>query len=278
MLAERVDTMRAQRGRIVFAAALLLAAAVAVLAGLARLSQPARAQAELDLDCTEIARNGWRFFTEGGEAEPVFSFGGYLDGVAAEGVGPVAAERVIAADEVREFLQFLYYNAGIEVFWDGRMLYTDFPDATRGADGFLVDVDPTGIERDGLRIPLPADCAGGTLRVVTYTFSYDALRWPALPTLVSRYSDAAMLTASTVRPMAAVTALLLLALALLLLFLLGAQAGRLQWELPLLAAYFLLAALPVVQSSWRSSVSVRRRRLRRGAVWYRQTTSRRSNR
>lgn len=124
--------MGAQRKQVLFAAVLLLAAFTAALAGLARLSLPDPAQTELSLDCTESQRNGWRFFTEHGEGEPVFGFGGYLSGVAAEGRGPVAAERVIAADETREFLQFLYYNAGIEVFLDGALLYTDFPDAERG--------------------------------------------------------------------------------------------------------------------------------------------------
>lgn len=247
--------MKAQRGKVIFAAVLLLAALAVVLAGLMRLSQPDRAQMELSRDCTESERNGWRFFTERGEGEPIFGFGGYLDGIAAEGVGPVAAERTVTEDETREFLQFLYYNAGIEVFLDGSLLYTDFPDGERGADGFLVGADPTGIDRDGLRIPLPADCAGKTLRVVTYTFSYDGLRQPALPALVNRFSDAAMQTASVVWPMAAIMALLLLALGLLLVFLLGAQAGQLQWKFLPLAAYFLLAALQMVLASWLSAAA-----------------------
>lgn len=247
--------MKVQRGKTIFAAVLLLAAAAAALAGLARLSRPDQAQMELPLTCTESERNGWRFFTEGGEAEPVFGFGGYLSGIAAEGVGPVVAERLIAEDETREFLQFLYFNAGVEVFLDGALLYTDFPDAARGADGFLLDADPAGIDRDGLCIPLPVPCAGKTLRVVTYTFSYDGLRQPVLPSLMNRYSDAAMQTASVVWPMAAVTALLLLALALLSVFLLGAQADRLQWKLLPLAAYFLLAAVQVARGSWLSAAA-----------------------
>ena len=242
--------MRSQRKRVVFAALLLLAAAAASLAGLARLSRPDPEQTELSLSCTERDRNGWRFFTENGEAEPVFGFGGYLSGIAAEGIGPAAAERVIAADEVREFLQLLYYDTGIEVFLDGELLYTDFPGGVRGANGFLINADPTGLARDGLQIPLPADCEGKTLRVVAYTDSYDGLRWPVLPSLTGRYSDAAMLTASSVWPMAAVTALLLLALSLLALFLLSARTNQQQWKLLPLAAYFLLAALSVVLGSW----------------------------
>lgn len=247
--------MHLQRKKVVFAALLLLAVAAAALAGLTRLSRPEPTQMELSLTCTESERNGWLFFTEHGEAEPVFGFGGYLNGIAAEGVGPVAAERVMGEDEEREFLQFLCYNAGIEVFLDGDLLYTDFPDATRGEDSFLLDADPTGIGYDGLRIPLPEDCMGKTLRVVTYTDSYDGLRWPTLPTLVNRYSDAVMQTASVVWPMAAVTALLLLVLVLLVIFLLSARTDELQWKLLPLAAYFLLAALLVSLQSWLSAAA-----------------------
>lgn len=242
--------MRSQRNRIVLAALLLLAVVAASLAGLARLAQSDPNQAELPLTCTAAARNGWTFFTESGAAEPVFGFGGYLSGVTAEGTGPVVAERVIVENEVREFLQFLCSNAGIEIFLDDELLYTDFPDAERGADGFLVDVDPTGISYDGLSIPLPMDCTGKTLRVVTYTASYDGLRWPVLPTLMNRYSDAAMLTASVVWPMAAIASLLLLSFTLLLIFLFSAQTEQLQGKLLPLAAYFLLAALSVALSSW----------------------------
>lgn len=247
--------MGSQRKRVVLAALALVLAAAAAIGGLARLSRSDPAQAELSLACTAGALNGWRFATEAGPAEPVFGFGGYLSGVAAEGVGPVAAERVLAEDEAREFLQFLCFNAGVEVFLDGQLLHTDFPGAERGADGFLIGADPSAIEYDGLRVPLPADCGGKTLRVVTYAPSYDGLRVPMLPSLVNRYSDAAMLTASVVWPMAAVTALLLLALALLLVFLLGAWAGQSQWSLLPLALYFLLAALPVALSSWLSAAS-----------------------
>lgn len=247
--------MKAQRKKVILATLLLLAVAAAALAGLAKLAQPDEMQAELSLPCTEQEQSGWQFATEYGAAEPVFGFGGYLDGVTAEGIGPVVAERVIAADEVREFLQFLYYNAGIEVFLDGTLLYTDFPNAERGADGFLAAVDPTDISRDGLRLPLPMDCAGKTLCVVAYTFSYDGLRQPVLPTLMNRYSDATMLTASVVWPMAAITALLFFSLALLLVFLISAQTDQLQWKLLPLSAYFLLATLPVVLGSWISAAA-----------------------
>lgn len=72
----------------------------------------------------------------------VFGFGGYLDGIPAQGSGPVAAERVMEADEHRQFLQLSCYDQGLQVFLDDALLYTDFPQLENRADAFLSDADP----------------------------------------------------------------------------------------------------------------------------------------
>lgn len=238
---------------IALAAAILLLSILTVLLGLARLSRPDAAQTELLLNCTETNRNGWRFETEAGEAEPIFGLGGYLDGIPAEGTGPVAAERMMEETGGWELLQFSCYGAGIEVYLDGKLLYTDFPDAERGADGFLIDVDPSAIGYEALQLPLGADCAGKTLRIVTYAPAEEGVRRPILPSLVSRFSDAVIQTTAVVWPMAAVVALMLLALSLLTVLLLGALHGQAQWGFVLLAAYFLLSATPVFMNSFLST-------------------------
>ena len=63
-----------------------------------------------------------------------------------------------------------------------------------------------------------------------------------LPSLVGRFSDAVVQTSGVVRPMAAVTAQLLLAICLLLVLLLGAHDGEFLWKPLPLIGYFLLAA------------------------------------
>ena len=246
--------METQRRNLVLPAALLLLAILAVLLGLARLSRPDPTQTEQYLNCTQEDRNGWRFETEAGAVEPVFGYGGYLDGVPAEGTGPVAAERVMEDTGSRPLLQFFCYGAGIEVYLDGRLLYTDFPDAERNENGFLTGVDPSAIGYEGLQLPLGSDCAGKRLRIVTYASADEnGLRRPMLPSLVSRMSDAVIQTAAAVWPMTAIAALALLAVSLLTVLLLGAQHGQAQWGLAPLAVYFLLSTLPILTRSFLST-------------------------
>ena len=242
--------MESRHGRIWLAAALLIIAAIAAFFCLFRLSQPDKTQTALLLSCTQADRNGWTFETENGPAEPVFGFGGYLDGIPVDGDGPVAAERVMDDPGQRNLLQFFSFGAGIQVFLDGELLYTDFPNMENRADAFLEDVDFGDISYDGLRIPLPPDCAGKTLRIVTYGRAIDGLLYPVFPSLVSRFSDSATAVSGIVWPMAAITALVLLALFLLLIFLFSAQTGAYLWKLLPLSGYFLLAAVPVAYNSF----------------------------
>lgn len=235
--------MKEQRNRCWASALVLaLAAGLAALCFL-RLSRPDGAQRDSYLGCTEEDSGGWTFFTEEGLAEPVFGFGGYLDGIPAEGTGPVAAERALGEAGQRRFLQFSCYGTGLQVFLDGKLLYTDFPEEENRADTFLEGVDPEGIQYDGLRLPLPSDCAGKRLRVVTYGPSVDGLRQAVFPTQVSRFSDAVIQTTGTVWPVAAMTARVILGLFLLLVFVLAAWEEDFLWKLLPLSGYFLLAAM-----------------------------------
>lgn len=63
--------------------ALLLAGVAAMGVLLLRLSRPDSTQRGRYLGCMESDPGGWMFFTETGPAEPVFGFGGYLDGIPA---------------------------------------------------------------------------------------------------------------------------------------------------------------------------------------------------
>ena len=204
--------MEPQHRKIWPAATLLILAAAAAVFCLFRLSQPDRMQTSLLLNCTQTNRNGWTFETESGPVEPVFGFGGYLDGIPVDGDGPVAAERVMEDSGQRDLLQFFGFGAGIQVFLDGELLYTDFPNEENRADAFLEDVDFSSISHDGLCIPLPIDCAGKTLRIVTYGAALNGLLYPAFPSLASRFSDSVTAVSSIVWPMAAITALVLLTL------------------------------------------------------------------
>lgn len=140
----------------------------------------------------------------------------------------------------RDLLQFFGFGTGIQVFLDGELLYTDFPNEENRADSFLEDVDFSSISHDGLCIPLPIDCAGKTLRIVTYDTALNGLLYPTFPSLVSRFSDSVTAVSGIVWPMAVITAQVILALFLLLVFLFSAQTGPYLWKLLPLSGYFLL--------------------------------------
>ena len=186
--------MNTQKRNLCAAGVLLTAAATMVVLFLFRLSQPDKAQQSIFLNCTASDRGGWTFYTEAGQTEPVFGFGGYIDGVPAEGAGPVVAERVMEEPGERCFLQFSCVNAGLQVFLEDILLYTDFPQQENRVDVFLQNADFAGINYNGLCIPLPLDCAGKTLRIVTYGPSLNGLRVPVFPSQASRFSDAVVQT------------------------------------------------------------------------------------
>lgn len=247
--------MNTQKRNLCAAGVLLTAAATMVVLFLFRLSQPDKAQQSIFLNCTASDRGGWTFYTEAGQTEPVFGFGGYIDGVPAEGAGPVVAERVMEEPGERCFLQFSCVNAGLQVFLEDILLYTDFPQQENRVDVFLQNADFAGINYNGLCIPLPLDCAGKTLRIVTYGPSLNGLRVPVFPSQASRFSDAVVQTTGVVWCMTAVTVRLMLALSLLLVLVLGAQAGQPLWKLLPLSGYFLLAAVSGVCNTFLESAS-----------------------
>ncbi len=133
--------MNTQKRNLCAAGVLLTAAATMVVLFLFRLSQPDKAQQSIFLNCTASDRGGWTFYTEAGQTEPVFGFGGYIDGVPAEGAGPVVAERIMEEPGERCFLQFSCVNAGLQVFLEDILLYTDFPQQENRVDVFLQNAD-----------------------------------------------------------------------------------------------------------------------------------------
>lgn len=233
----------------------LFAALLAVLLGIGRLSRPDENQLALLLGYTAEETNDWHFETERGSAVPQLGFGGYFEGIADAESGPVAASRIMEDPGMRNLLEFSYYGAGIQVFLDDELLYTDFPSMDNRADAFLANVDTSAIERDALHVFLPYDCIGKTLRVVTYGPLWDGCRPVIFPSLVNRFSDAIIMTSDVAWDYAAIAALALLSLLLLLVFFLGEQTGQHQWRLLPLAAYFFFAAVPLIRQSFISTAS-----------------------
>jgi len=225
----------------VLLAALPLAVAVlAVILGLFRLSTPDPEQVMLYLGYTKEETNGWTFETEHGPAQPQLGYGGYFEGIAAQSVGPVSASRIMEDAGKRNLLEFGYFGAGIQVYLDDQLLYTDFPNRENRLGIYLDNVDPTDLGQETLFITLPESYVGKKLCVVTYGELWDGCRPVIFPTLLNRFSDAAVMSAGTVWDLAGATALALLAMLLLLVFMMGEHVGQRQWQLLPLAMYFLL--------------------------------------
>ena len=242
--------MKKNRWVVGSAAMLLAAMALAVLLGLSRLSHADSDIAPLLLSPTAQDDHGWTFETEAGPAQPEFGFGGYFAGVPAQTDGAVAASITLPELGKRTLLEFGYAQMGIQVFVDNTLLYTDFPQADNAPDAFLQNVQTAELTQKALHLILPEDSAGKTLRIVSYSASLDGLRLATFPTLVSQFSDAAILTTDSVRVIAAATALSLLAVFLLLILFLSAWEGTANGKLLPLAVYFLLAAVHLVSRSF----------------------------
>ncbi len=173
--------------------------------------------------------------------EPVFGFGGYING-SGGGAASVAAERVMEEPGARHFLQFDSYGAGLQVFLDHALLYTDFPAEENLVDFLRMSILPV-FPTTGSAFHCRRTAAGSGFALSPTDPPAMAFASRYLPSLVGRFSDAVVQTSGVVWPMAAVTAQLLLAICLLLVLLLGrAHDGEFLWKLLPLIGYFLLAA------------------------------------
>lgn len=247
--------MKERNWRAWLAWAFLALGLLAGVAFLGRLSTPLPELMEVSLFYEEGDSKGWQFATEAGPIQPELGMGGYLQGFPADAPGPVSARRVMEDVGSRTLLKFSYAGQGIQVFLDETLLYTDFPHQDNRAGTFLSGVTPEEIPYRQVMVSLPEGYQGKVLEVVTYSPLIDGYRQMAAPILSNEFATASMLCPDVVWPVAAVTASLLLALALFLTFGLGAREGRARWSLLPLACYFLLAVLPLVARSYLATTS-----------------------
>ena len=150
------------------AGVLLTAAATMVVLFLFRLSQPDKAQQSIFLNCTASDRGGWTFYTEAGANRTCVRFWwlhrrrtGGRHRSCCSGARHGGTRRTM-------LLQFSCVNAGLQVFWRIYFSTRIFRSKKTASMYFLQNADFAGINYNGLCIPLPLDCAGKTLRIVTY--------------------------------------------------------------------------------------------------------------
>lgn len=146
-------------------------------------------------------------------------------------------------------LEIAPYLSGTEVFLDDTLLYSDFPGAARGENGYLMLTDADFADRllsggiREVRFTLPADYTGRELSIVTYFPASSGFRSPAFPMLGNYKTAVSPLVVETVAPVAVLTVCALAALLLAVLFLMSAHAGQADWTLLPLAAFYLVLFL-----------------------------------
>ncbi len=241
--------------RYIFGVAAALAVAALVLTVFSLLSVTERG--DLHLADTRDERCGWRYeLLDGGvrEYEPVFS-DPYSPTLPA-GTEAVRITRTMTEDVPAAELEWTNYGDGVEVFLDGRLLYSDFPDLERDVDGF---VHPDGAQWDRIRreqvetgrrirMSLPADYPGRELTVVTY-FPAGGVGIPMYPFLGGGGSELAGIVVASVRSNAAMTIYALMALLMAGVFLVDGYNRGGDGRTLLLCLYFLMLFLQEAYSS-----------------------------
>lgn len=238
-----------RRPAVIAAAMLFITAFFCIICFFYKISTPPEEFLDVYFSYKE---DGWSFETENGPAEPVFGVSNYDTAyIPADTAGPVAVTRVLDDMGMNNLLTFSCYDIGLQVFLDGQLLYTDFPNMDNQMGKFLENIDATGMQTD-LSFALPYDYAGKSLRIVYYLPSYDGYRAVPLVFIRSPFSDAVLQTTGDVPYIASVTLLMLLGLFLLFLFFINVRDGRIQWSLIPLALYFMSACVPIIENSFLS--------------------------
>ena len=146
-------------------------------------------------------------------------------------------------------ITFSTWGLGIEVFLNGSLLYTQFPDAERGTDGFLMldEQDFVPLQGDNshdVALSLPSDYMWSRLMVITYfpaDYAFDPS--PAFPMLGNADMQAAPAVAGSVGPVAILTVSAMCVLLLAVIFLLSTRSGKADYKILLLIAFYLFLFL-----------------------------------
>lgn len=199
---------------------------------------------------------GWSYelLTDNGVLpyEPRFSESGYTL------VMPEKTTAVRITRRMTEYLQEaqLEWNCGmtgVELFLNGEIIYTDFPNAVREDDGFLrptqEDWDRISRKLSGsvrwAQFSLPQEYLGGTLTVISYyPEGYEELR-PVYPRLNNQETIVAPLVVGNMKDSAVMTFYVILSLLISVLFFLDMRNQVWDGKMLLLSLYFLMQFLKV---------------------------------
>lgn len=209
-------------------------------------------QANIYLGDTRDESNGWEYEVLSENAvqpvEPEY-VDEYTQQFTAENISAVKITRTMTETINSAQIRFSTWGIGIEVFFDGSLLYTQFPEAKRVENGYLIlgEQDFLPLQGDSshdVALSLPSDYTGGKLTVITYfPPDYEMNPSPAFPTLGNTDMLAAPLVAATVVPVAILTVSAMFVLLLAIIFLLSTRNGKPDYKILLLLLFYLLLFL-----------------------------------
>lgn len=252
MCAEGGHVVTAERRKqYIGAVALILFLAVFILTVFSLASRTDKV--DLYLMDKRSARYGWRYeaLVDGSVRafEPDFS-GEYILKTP-EGTEAVRITRTMTEDMPEAALEWMCYLDGVDVFLDGELIYSDFPQLERDEDGFVHPDrqawDKLARLEDGIwrqtSISLPADYPGRELSMITYFQAGSGVTVPEYPFLGNYDTGVAGTVVLSVKNSAVMTIYALMALSMAGMFLLDRRNSGSDGRTLLLCLYFLMLFL-----------------------------------
>lgn len=252
-----------KQNRILYIGGMILLTAVVlfILAAFSMLRNPAITDNYL-MD-TKSSSYGWSYeiLQEGksGMAEPKFlsEYSMYFPGMNPEAI---RITRILTEEMPSAELKLNPYGAGVEVFLEERLLYSDFQTDERDEAGFLLltqeELNKVHSEFRTILFSLPEDYKGQELCVITYFKERSAENAPVFPILTCGQVEWAMASAETVLPIAILTLCAVLVVMLCILFVLDLSNGKPDCRILLLIMFFLLLFLDKAYESMPGSYSI----------------------
>lgn len=205
-------------------------------------------ESEIALNDSEGELHGWSYEVLEGtgirEYEPAYVDGYTLD------FGDMTPEAVRISRCMTEQVENaqlcfrLNQSSGIEVFLDGSLLYSDFADADRSENGFLLLGGINQYERiwsvRELRLTLPEDYVGQTLSVVTYFLSQEVVLLVEYPSLVNDSMYFSFYKKVNILPAFIMSFFGFLAVALCMIYVIGLFNDLADHRILLLVAFFIM--------------------------------------